>query len=118
MKGIRGMNWGWSFSRCCWYGEGGQSKKGARDKRNKASQLTDPHLQQKIDFFFFDRKQKIELFKQQIETGICYAFPTAFWHRKPHIVQLPYEKDFNERKIPTKPRPIQMNKELLEYCKK
>ena len=31
---------------------------------------------------------------------------------------LPYESDFNERNIPTKARPIQMNKELLEYCKK
>ena len=43
---------------------------------------------------------------------------TAFWHRHRHIVQLPYEKDFNERKIPTKARLIQMNNELLEHCKK
>jgi len=31
---------------------------------------------------------------------------------------LPYEKDFSEKNIPTKARPIQMNKELLEFCKK
>ena len=34
------------------------------------------------------------------------------------MVSLPYEKDFNEKQIPTKARPIQMNPELLEYCKK
>ena len=40
---------------------------------------------------------KIEVFRQQIETEICSNLPTAFWHRCRHIVQLPYEKDFNER---------------------
>ena len=34
------------------------------------------------------------------------------------MVSLPYEKDFIEKQIPTKARPIQMNPELLEYCKK
>ena len=34
------------------------------------------------------------------------------------MVSLPYEKDFTEKQIPTKARPIQMNPELLEYCKK
>ena len=29
----------------------------------------------------------------------------AFWHRKKHIVRLPYVKDFNEKNIPTKARP-------------
>ena len=72
-----------------------------------ADQLTDPIL-----------NNKIKLFRQQIEIEICYNLPTAFWHRHQHIVQLPYEKDFNERKIPTKARPIQMNNELLEHCKK
>ena len=27
--------------------------------------------------------------------------PNAFWHRKKHIVDLPYVKDFNEKNIPT-----------------
>ena len=34
------------------------------------------------------------------------------------MVSLPYEKDFNEKQIPTKARPIQISPELLEYCKK
>ena len=34
------------------------------------------------------------------------------------MVSLPYEKDFSEKQIPTKARPIQMNPEILEYCKK
>ena len=61
---------------------------------------------------------KIKVFSQQIETEFCTNLLTAFWHRHQHIVQLPYEKDFNERQIPTKARPIQMNNELLEHCKK
>jgi hypothetical protein len=39
-------------------------------------------------------------------------------YRKNHVVQLPYESNFNEKTISTKARPIQMNQELLEYCKK
>ena len=61
---------------------------------------------------------RIEAFRQQIETEICSNLPTAFRHRHRHRAQLPYEKDFNERQIPTKARPIQMNNELLEHCKK
>ena len=34
------------------------------------------------------------------------------------MISLPYEKYFNEKQISTKTRPIQMNLELLEYCKK
>ena len=34
------------------------------------------------------------------------------------MVSLPYENFFSEKQIPTKARPIQMNPELLEYCKK
>ena len=49
---------------------------------------------------------------------ICVDLPNAFWHRKQHIVDLPYESDFNEKTIPTKARPIQIIQELLEYCKK
>jgi len=70
-------------------------------------QLTDPIL-----------NHKIKVFRQQIKAKICSNIPTTFWHRHRHIVQLPYEKDFNERQIPTKARPIQMNNELLEHCKK
>ena len=72
-----------------------------------ADQLTNPIL-----------NHKIKVFRQQIETEFCTNLLIAFWHRHRHIVQLPYEKDFNERQIPTKARPIQMNNELLEHCKK
>ena len=72
-----------------------------------ADQLIDPIL-----------NHKIKVFRQQIKVEICSNLPTAFWHRHQHIVQLPYEKSFNERQIPTKARPIQMNNELLEHYKK
>ena len=49
---------------------------------------------------------------------VCFDVPNAFWHRKKHIVDLPYVKDFNEKKIPIKARPIQMNAETVEFCKK
>jgi hypothetical protein len=63
-------------------------------------------------------KQRIENFENKVKNEICANLPNAFWHRKQHIISLPYESDFNERNIPTKARPIQMNQELLEYCKK
>ena len=47
-----------------------------------------------------------------------FDLPKAFWHRKKHIVQLPYAKDFNEKNIPIKAHPIQMKIETVEFCKK
>ena len=70
-------------------------------------QLKDPTLQKKISDL-----------EQVIKTKIYADLPNEFWERKRHIIALPYEKDFNERMIPTKARPTQMNAELLEYCKK
>jgi len=64
------------------------------------------------------QKKKILDLEQVIETKICADLPNAFWERKQHIISLPYEKDFNEKLIPTKARPTQMNAALLEYCKK
>ena len=49
---------------------------------------------------------------------VCTDVPNAFWHRKKHIVDLPYVKDFDEKNIPTKARPIQMNVETVKFCKK
>ena len=63
-------------------------------------------------------QQKIKDFKSTLEREVCSSFPNAFWDRKKHIVSLPYNKDFSEKGIPTKARPIQMTFELLEYCKK
>ena len=62
-------------------------------------------------------QKKISDLAQVIKAKICADVPNAFWERKQHIISLPYEKDFNERMIPTKARPTQMNVELLEYCK-
>jgi hypothetical protein len=69
-----------------------------------AQQLSDKLLQSKI----------VALNKKLVDT-VCSELPNAFWHRKKHIVALPYTKDFFERKIPTKARPIQMNAETLDF---
>ncbi|KAL6335940.1 hypothetical protein AAG906_003565 [Vitis piasezkii] len=58
----------------------------------------------------------IEKFKDKIVGEVCSNLPNAFWHKKQHEVELPYEPNFSEKNIPTKARPIQMNKELLSYC--
>ena len=34
-----------------------------------------------------------------------------------HVIDLPYENDFDESQIPTKARPIQMNKTLEKHCR-
>uniref|UniRef100_A0A0R0I5I2 Peptidase A2 domain-containing protein n=1 Tax=Glycine max TaxID=3847 RepID=A0A0R0I5I2_SOYBN len=63
-------------------------------------------------------KERIQSLLNHIESTVCSELPHAFWDRKKHIVDLPYEKDFREKQIPTKARPIQMNEELLQYCQK
>ena len=63
-------------------------------------------------------QKKIQNLLEHIQTSICSDLPNAFWQRKKHVVNLPYEKDFHERQIPTKARPIQMNEDLLIHCKK
>ncbi|GAV82475.1 hypothetical protein CFOL_v3_25926 [Cephalotus follicularis] len=62
--------------------------------------------------------KKIDSLKKNIINNFCSDLPDAFWHRKRHMVSLPYEKDFTEQNIPTKARPIQMTYELMKYCKK
>lgn len=53
-------------------------------------------------------KEKISQINQDFNKEICSDLPNAFWDRKKHIVSSPYEKGFDERKIPTKARPSQM----------
>lgn len=72
-----------------------------------AKQLSDKLLQ-----------SKIVAFNNKLVDTICSDLPNAFWHRKKRIVALPYIKDFSEKKIPTKARPIQMNAETLDFCQK
>ena len=70
-------------------------------------QLQHPSIQKKI----LDLEN---IFKNKVYADI----PNALWERKKHIVTHPHEKDFLEKQIPKKARPIQMNSELLEFCKK
>jgi hypothetical protein len=63
-------------------------------------------------------QSKISAFNNKIIDTVCSELPNAFWHRKKHIFSLPYVKDFSEKKIPTKGRPIQMNAEILDFCQK
>ncbi|RDX95013.1 Orf V, partial [Mucuna pruriens] len=60
----------------------------------------------------------IEGLENKIIKEICEINPTTIWHRKKYEISLPYIKFFNESNIPTKAKPIQMNKEYLEYSHK
>ncbi|TYJ97583.1 Enzymatic polyprotein [Cucumis melo var. makuwa] len=62
-------------------------------------------------------QSKIQNFQKQLEKEVCSTLPNAFWDRKKHMVTLPYEDGFKEAQIPTKARPIQMNKDLVKVCK-
>jgi len=53
-----------------------------------------------------DLQKKIINLQVKIEQQICSDLPNAFWKRKQHIVDLPYEDNFSEKLIPTKARPI------------
>ncbi|PHT25467.1 hypothetical protein T459_35747 [Capsicum annuum] len=61
---------------------------------------------------------KITNLHKAFEKEICSEFPNAFWERKKHLVELPYIPGFDEQTIPTKARPIQMNHEMMEICKR
>jgi len=63
-------------------------------------------------------QQRIQLFEDRIKSEVCSDVPTAFWHRKKHTVSLPYIKDFDEGRITTNARPIQMSQEVTEFCRK
>ena len=63
-------------------------------------------------------QSKTDNFQKMLIDDVCSDVPNAFWHRKKHIVDLPYVKNFDEKHIPTKDRPIQMNAETVEFCKK
>ena len=54
-------------------------------------------------------QEKGKEFQKKIEEQVCSIIPTTFWHKKKNEISLPYIKNFGEKKIPTKTRPIQMN---------
>ena len=62
-------------------------------------------------------QDEIRKFEERLKQEVYSDLPTTFWHRKRHEVALPYVKDFNEKDIPTKARPIQMNHDLMDVCK-
>ncbi|XP_028059089.1 uncharacterized protein LOC114262873 [Camellia sinensis] len=81
-------------------------------------------LQKEISFLTTEQRiqqtafqQKIKLLEKEFQNEICSDVPNAFWDRKKHLVALPYEPTFDEKKIPTKARPSQMKKEYMELCK-
>ena len=91
--------------------------------KSKENDLTD--LKQNVHFQRIEQqlklgpiKEKISDFKELVIKEVCSDLPNAFWKRKQHIVDLPYESGFDERNIPTKARPIQMNAELEQHCRK
>ena len=62
-------------------------------------------------------KQELKTLKNKLKQIYVFFVPNAFWNRKQHKVSLPCVERFDESQIPTKARPIQMNSQLLEYCK-
>ena len=62
-------------------------------------------------------QEEIRKFEEKLKQEVCSDLPTAFWHRKRHEVALPFVKNFSEKDIPTKARPIQMNQELMDTCR-
>jgi hypothetical protein len=60
-----------------------------------SEQLTDKLLQ-----------SKISAFNDKIFEIVCSNLPNAFWHRKKHIVSLPYVKDFSEKEFPLRLDPF------------
>ncbi|KAL4287976.1 hypothetical protein AHAS_Ahas19G0240000 [Arachis hypogaea] len=63
-------------------------------------------------------QNKIKEIEEKIKKELCSLNPRAFHHRKLYEISLPYEDGVNEKDIPIKAKPIHMNKEYLEYCKK
>jgi hypothetical protein len=53
-------------------------------------------------------QHKIKRFHELLNQEVFSNLPNVYWDRKIHVVKLPYVKDFSERNIPTKSRPIQM----------
>ena len=45
------------------------------------------------------KKKKIERFREKIEKEVCSNVPNALWHKKKHVVKVPYIKEFSWKKI-------------------
>jgi len=62
-------------------------------------------------------KEELSKLPDKLEKEICADQPTAFWHRHSFEISLPYEDNFSDKLIPTKAKPVQMNKQTLDHCK-
>ena len=89
-------------------------------KKKQISHLKDEHSYLRIKEQLQNPtiQQKILDLEHIIKRKICSDLSNAFWEWKKHIISLPYEPDFNEKYIPNKATPTQMNLELLKHCKK
>ena len=83
------------------------------------------HLKEEYSYLPIDEQFKDQSIEQKtlepeinIKNKICSGLPNAFWEHKTCIISLLYEPGFNQKNIPTKVRPTQVNSELLEHCKK
>jgi len=85
--------------------------------RRQISYLKEEYSYLRIEEQVKDSSIKVLELKKNIKNKICTDLPNAFWERKRHSISLPYEPRSNEKNIPTKVRPTQMNSELLEHCK-
>ncbi|KAA0058433.1 Enzymatic polyprotein [Cucumis melo var. makuwa] len=61
-------------------------------------------------------QRRIKDFQSKLEKEVSSNIPNAFWDQKRHMVTLPYVDGFEEAQIPTKARPIQMNRDLIRTC--
>ncbi|GAV83631.1 Peptidase_A3 domain-containing protein, partial [Cephalotus follicularis] len=82
---------------------------------NLLKEISNQKLEQQLQTS--QTREKINSLQNNITNNLCSYLPDAFWHMKRHVVYLPYEKDFFERNIPAKAKPIQMTHELMEHCK-
>ena len=64
------------------------------------------YIQAEEQLAYKNIQAEIKKFEEKLKQEVCSDLPTAFWHRKRHEVALPYIKDFNEKDIQTKARPI------------
>jgi len=60
--------------------------------------------------------QKIAELRKHLETECCSEKAKAFWHRKKHTVEFPFQDKYEGK--PCKSRAIPMNRDYRNLCKK
>ncbi|GAV89061.1 hypothetical protein CFOL_v3_32481 [Cephalotus follicularis] len=85
-------------------------------KENHLQELSNKKLENQLQNSQI--KERIDSIKNNMIKNLCSDLPDEFWHRKQHMISLPYEKNFTKQNIPIKVKPIQINYELMKYCEK